>query len=225
MSKTRACEACCRKLGYSLQANVKVRQGAAHPDPNAQLEHFSAQTDALTDANEPAISDDTKKKELVGDFKNGGARVGPKRQTGARASRGVSFEPTPFMATGTTRSSRAYPGVRSVTFARALSTAVVWECAKGQIDRTESSTAPRDTLGRERWDANAGTRTLGRERWTRTLGRERWDAGSRSAKCWIAKRETLERWKANAGRRTLEGERWNAIRWNAIRWNAIRWLY
>jgi hypothetical protein len=67
-----------QKLGYSLQANAKVREGTAHPDRNAQFEYINAQADAFLAANEPVISVDTKKKELVGDFKNGGREWHPK---------------------------------------------------------------------------------------------------------------------------------------------------
>jgi hypothetical protein len=61
-----------RQAGYSLQANRKTREGASHPDRNAQFEHINAQVRSFQDGNQPAISVDTKKKELVGDFKNAG---------------------------------------------------------------------------------------------------------------------------------------------------------
>ena len=66
------------ELGYSLQANAKVREGTSHPDRNGQFEYINAQADAFLAANEPVISVDTKKKELVGDFKNGGREWHPK---------------------------------------------------------------------------------------------------------------------------------------------------
>jgi hypothetical protein len=59
-------------LGYSLQANRKTREGADHPDRDAQFAHINATTEAYLGAGDPVISVDTKKKELVGDFKNGG---------------------------------------------------------------------------------------------------------------------------------------------------------
>jgi transposase len=59
-------------LGYSLQANRKTREGGERPDRNAQFEHLNRQAQAFLAAGEPAISVDAKKKELVGDFKNGG---------------------------------------------------------------------------------------------------------------------------------------------------------
>jgi transposase len=67
-----------RQLGYSLQANAKVREGRQHPDRDAQFEHINQTVKATLDAGEPAISVDTKKQELVGDFKNGGREWRPK---------------------------------------------------------------------------------------------------------------------------------------------------
>lgn len=67
-----------KRLGFSLQANSKTREGANHPDRNAQFDHINAQVKAFQAAGEPAISVDTKKKELVGDFKNGGRELRPK---------------------------------------------------------------------------------------------------------------------------------------------------
>jgi hypothetical protein len=60
------------QLGYSLQANAKTREGRQHPDRDAQFRHLNAAVGAAIDAGEPVISVDTKKKELVGDFKNAG---------------------------------------------------------------------------------------------------------------------------------------------------------
>jgi len=57
---------------YSLQANCKTNEGASHPDRNAQFEHINAKVAEQIASQNPAISVDTKKKELVGDFKNGG---------------------------------------------------------------------------------------------------------------------------------------------------------
>ena len=66
------------ELGYSLQANRKTREGASHPDRNAQFEHLNAKVKWSLSRKEPVISVDTKKKELVGDFKNGGRELRPK---------------------------------------------------------------------------------------------------------------------------------------------------
>jgi hypothetical protein len=64
-----------RALGYSCQANRKTREGTQHPDRNAQFEYINAKVKAALAAGQPAISVDTKKKELVGDFKNGGREL------------------------------------------------------------------------------------------------------------------------------------------------------
>jgi hypothetical protein len=59
-------------LGYSLQGNVKTREGRQHPDRDAQFRYIARQVQTAQRRNQPAISVDTKKKELVGPFKNGG---------------------------------------------------------------------------------------------------------------------------------------------------------
>jgi hypothetical protein len=59
-------------LAYSLQGNRKTKEGTAHPDRNAQFEHINAQVAAFQKRGQPVVAVDTKKKELVGDFKNGG---------------------------------------------------------------------------------------------------------------------------------------------------------
>ena len=64
--------------GYSLQANEKTLEGTAHPDRNAQFEFINSRVDAFHGRGAPVISVDTKKKELVGDFKNGGSEWQPK---------------------------------------------------------------------------------------------------------------------------------------------------
>jgi len=69
-----------RQLGYSLQANAKTREGASDPDRDAQFRHINATVKAALEAGEPAISVDTKKKELVGDFENGGRELRRKGQ-------------------------------------------------------------------------------------------------------------------------------------------------
>jgi hypothetical protein len=66
-----------KQAGYSLQANAKTREGASHPDRDAQFRHISDTVRRFLDRNEPAISVDTKKKELVGDFKNAGREWQP----------------------------------------------------------------------------------------------------------------------------------------------------
>ena len=66
-----------RSMGYSLQANRKTREGGHHIDRDAQFHYINAQAKAFLAAREPVISVDTKKKELVGDFKNNGRQWRP----------------------------------------------------------------------------------------------------------------------------------------------------
>jgi transposase len=66
------------ELGYSLQANRKSLEGSHHPDRDAQFQHISQKVQQYLAAGQPVISVDTKKKELVGDFKNGGRELQPK---------------------------------------------------------------------------------------------------------------------------------------------------
>jgi hypothetical protein len=68
------------EAGYSLQANRKTREGASHPDRNAQFEHINAWVRQFQERDQPAISVDTKKKELVGDFRNAGQEWRPQGQ-------------------------------------------------------------------------------------------------------------------------------------------------
>ena len=64
-----------KELGYSLQANRKRLEGTQHPDRNAQFEHINETIRQRLQANEPVISVDTKKKELVGPYKNAGSEL------------------------------------------------------------------------------------------------------------------------------------------------------
>jgi hypothetical protein len=66
-----------RNHGYSLQAPNKSVEGAQHPERNAQFEHINTKAQDFIDRGAPVISVDTKKKELVGDFKNGGREWQP----------------------------------------------------------------------------------------------------------------------------------------------------
>ena len=68
------------KLGFSRQYNRKADEGSKHPDRNAQFEHINAKVVAAQARRQPVISVDTKKKELVGNFKNGGSDYRPKGQ-------------------------------------------------------------------------------------------------------------------------------------------------
>jgi transposase len=66
------------ELGYSLQANRKTLAGTDHPDRDAQFSHLNAAVQLRLSLGEPVISVDTKKKELIGPFRNGGRELRPK---------------------------------------------------------------------------------------------------------------------------------------------------
>ncbi len=68
------------ELDYSLQANRKTKEGKDHPDRNAQFEHIAQQVGAFQKQGQPVVSIDTKKKELIGDFKNPGQEWHPQGQ-------------------------------------------------------------------------------------------------------------------------------------------------
>jgi len=67
-----------KEMNYSLQSNRKTKEGASHPDRDAQFEHINTQTKVFQEQSQPVISVDTKKKELVGDFRNSGKEWRPK---------------------------------------------------------------------------------------------------------------------------------------------------
>jgi transposase len=67
-----------REAGYSLQGNRKTKEGGSHPARNAQFEYINASVERFQQRGQPVISVDTKKKELVGPFKNGGREWQPK---------------------------------------------------------------------------------------------------------------------------------------------------
>jgi len=64
-------------LGYSLQSNQKTKEGGTHPDRDAQFQYIHDRVEAFQRQGQPVVSVDTKKKELVGDFKNGGQEWRP----------------------------------------------------------------------------------------------------------------------------------------------------
>ena len=68
------------QAGFSLQANRKTREGKSHPDRNAQFEYINKLVKRLQRRGQPVVSVDTKKKELVGDFKNGGREYRRRRR-------------------------------------------------------------------------------------------------------------------------------------------------
>lgn len=65
------------QLGYSRQANRKTNDGVSHPDRDAQFEHINARVLEFQAAGQPVISVDTKKKELIGNYKNAGTDYCP----------------------------------------------------------------------------------------------------------------------------------------------------
>jgi len=69
---------CLEEMGYTLQANVKTREGPQHPNRDAQFRYLNRQVKGFRGAGDPVVSVDTKKKELVGAFKNAGRRWLPK---------------------------------------------------------------------------------------------------------------------------------------------------
>ncbi len=69
-----------KAAGYSLQANRKTQEGASHPDRNAQFEYINRRVLAFQKRAQPVVSVDTKKKELVGEFKNAGRQWEPSGQ-------------------------------------------------------------------------------------------------------------------------------------------------
>jgi len=66
-----------KAAGYSLQSNRKTKEGEDHPDRNAQFEHINARVMAFQHRGQPVISVDTKKKEIIGNFRNGGQEWQP----------------------------------------------------------------------------------------------------------------------------------------------------
>ncbi len=69
--------------GYVPRVNVKRLTGPAHPDRDRQFHYLQEQIDRFRDAGLPVISIDAKKKELIGDFKNGGAKRGREAWSGS----------------------------------------------------------------------------------------------------------------------------------------------
>ncbi|WP_414731265.1 ISAzo13-like element transposase-related protein [Vineibacter terrae] len=94
--------------GFSLQANAKTREGNQRPDRNAQVEHINTSIGRFQRARPPAISVDTKKKELVGDFSrtpaaNYGPRASPKPCPCMTSSSRATAEPGQALARATRR--------------------------------------------------------------------------------------------------------------------------
>jgi len=85
-------------LGFSLQANAKTREGRQHPDRDAQFQHINDVTERFRRRRQPAISVDTKKKELVGGA-NCGAKRGPRRCACTTSSFPARVGPSPTAST------------------------------------------------------------------------------------------------------------------------------
>jgi hypothetical protein len=66
------------EMDYSLQVNRKTLEGSSHPDRDAQFHHISGKIREFQADRQPVVSVDTKRKELVGDFKNNGRELWPK---------------------------------------------------------------------------------------------------------------------------------------------------
>lgn len=87
-----------RQLNYSLQGNRKTKEGSHTPDRDAQFDHINTAVKAALAAGQPAISVDTKKQELVGDFKNAGRELRPKGQPEAVRVHDCKIPGTPACA-------------------------------------------------------------------------------------------------------------------------------
>ena len=91
-----------REEGFSLQGNAKTIEGQRHPDRDAQFRYINEQVKAHQGTADPVISVDTKKKELVGQFKNAGREWRPEGEPGRR--------PGPTTSPGTARARRCRTG-------------------------------------------------------------------------------------------------------------------
>jgi hypothetical protein len=97
-----------RQIGYSRQGNVKAEEGRQHPDRDTQFEHINTCVIAFQNAGEPVISVDTKKKELIGNFKHAGTDYRPQRSpqrvnvTTSRIRRSARRSPTASTTSPTT---------------------------------------------------------------------------------------------------------------------------
>ena len=123
-------------LDYSLQANRKTREGQDHPDRDAQFEHINRQVRAFQRQGQPVVSVDTKKKELVGDFKNPGREWRRRGHPEEVARQGL-----PGQAAGQSHSRR---GLRSDATTRAGS-------AWASITTRPSSLRKASGAGGKRW--------------------------------------------------------------------------
>ena len=95
-----------RAEGFSLQGNAKTIEGKRHPDRDAQFRYINEQVKAHQDTGDPVISVDTKKKELVGEFKNAGREWRPE---------GSRWPPAPTTSPGTALGKAVPYGVYDIT--------------------------------------------------------------------------------------------------------------
>ena len=117
------------EIGFSRHVNRKADEGAGHPDRNAQFEYINAEVLAAQAAGQPVISVDTKKKELVGNYRNAGSDWRPKgdpkrvkvhdfEDKNSAKSRPMAFMILPLMRVGSASASPATrPSSRSPLFA------------------------------------------------------------------------------------------------------------
>jgi transposase len=129
-----------RSLGYSLQSNRKTKEGAQHPDRDAQFRHINERVSAAITAGQPAISIDTKKKELVGEVKNAGREWHPKGSPPR-----VNTHDFPSMATGKAIPYGVYDIASNEGFVNVAITAETAQLAAASIQ------AWWEDLGRERY--------------------------------------------------------------------------
>ena len=91
------------EMGYSLQGNRKTLEGRQHPDRDAQFRHISRRVEAFQRQGQPVVSVDTKKKELIGPYRNGGREWRPKGEPEAvKVHDFVDPEPRRFLMGSTT---------------------------------------------------------------------------------------------------------------------------
>jgi len=126
------------RLGYRRQVNRKSLEGGHHLDRNAQFEHINAQVTAFQAAGQPVISVDTKKKELIGPYKNAGATIGPK---------GAPTRST-YMTSSTRNSAKRSP-TASMTWAR-----MPVASASASITTPPNSPSTPFAAGMRRWDVS-----------------------------------------------------------------------
>ena len=125
------------RLGYRRQVNRKSKEGGPHPDRDAQFEHINAQVEAHQAAGQPAISVDTKKKELIGEYKNAGSDYQPQ---------GIPIDVNVHDFTDTRSSARPF------SMASTISAPMPVASASASITTPLSSRSTPSGAGSRRWD-------------------------------------------------------------------------